>query len=562
MDTDGIKIPIVSLAFIKFFAFKPRTANNRFINQISAMSLHNLTPYLLLITAVFAAYANVFGNAFLFDDQMLIVENEFLRHWSSWPLVFTTPVMAGSHTSSDFYRPLQTVLYLIIYQLGGLSTFGFHLLNVALHAANACLVYTLGRRMKFDARAVFFAALIWALHPIHTEAVTYMSGTADLLYSFFCLLGLNILLPDFAPRKFLAASLFMMLGLLSKETAVVFPALATVCLFALSKDRLILKTYARTWPLWVMAGFYLFIRFGFLSFNPQEFVNLHPELTDYGTHITLRITTFLATIPAYLGVLLWPEGLHMERQFPVVADWLAPQALTGTVLLAAVFFLIIRTAKNPHYSPLGWGLLWVMAAHFPQTGILIPINALFLEHWMYLPSVGLALGGAQALQNHLIRREPRRIAAMLAVTLAVVLASLTFCQNKIWHDGVVFYKNILGHGEVSVRAHNNLGIAYSDRGDYPHALEQFNLALKLGDFYPETHQNIAAAYSKMPEGGPKMIPQEIAELKRALELNPDYLLANDNLAHVYAYLGDAKNAAYYRERAAEIRRKYEAPLTP
>src|SRR5262249_23174455 len=150
-------------------------------------------------------------------DEYLILKNEFLRSWSHLGDIFTHTATAGAHRAGLFYRPLQNLLYFIVYQVNGADTFGFHLLNVMLHAANTCLVYALGRKTGFNPMAVFLAALVWAMHPLWTEAVTYMSATADTLAAVFCLAGLIALLPDFAPRRIYISVGFMLLGLLSKE---------------------------------------------------------------------------------------------------------------------------------------------------------------------------------------------------------------------------------------------------------------------------------------------------------------------------------------------------------
>src|SRR6202012_4779646 len=92
---------------------------------------------------------------------------------------------------------------LFMYHLGGGSTFWFHLLNLSLHMANTCLVYRLGAKMGFNPWAVLRAALAWGVHPLHTEAVTYMSATADTLFAFFCLWAMIVLTPDFTPQKIL-----------------------------------------------------------------------------------------------------------------------------------------------------------------------------------------------------------------------------------------------------------------------------------------------------------------------------------------------------------------------
>ena len=145
-----------------------------------------LAPYLALAAAVFLAYSNTLNNPFLFDDGLLVTRNELLRSWETFGQLFTASTTEGAHIKGGFFRPLQNILYFFVYQIFGEEPVGFHLLNTALHATNAGLVYLLGKKLGFNPIACFFASLIWAVHPIHTEAITYISGTADPLYSFFC----------------------------------------------------------------------------------------------------------------------------------------------------------------------------------------------------------------------------------------------------------------------------------------------------------------------------------------------------------------------------------------
>jgi hypothetical protein len=190
-------------------------------------------PYIALIAAVFLAYSNVYHNDFLYDDISLITENKFLTSWNYLGILFATPALQGySATFHDpFYRPLQMFLYLCVYQVAGPSTIAFYFLNLTLHSSNACLLYALGIRLGFNRVGVFLAVLLWALHPVHTEAITYMSGTADPLCGVFLLSGILVLVPEYSRWRVLTACALFVLALLSKETAVVFPLLVMGLLF-------------------------------------------------------------------------------------------------------------------------------------------------------------------------------------------------------------------------------------------------------------------------------------------------------------------------------------------
>jgi tetratricopeptide (TPR) repeat protein len=511
-----------------------------------------LAPYYILVLVVFAAYINIFDNAFLYDDDLLIQLNEYLRGWSHIGDILTSLTQSGAHYPGGYYRPLQILLYLFAFHMGDGSPFFFHLLNLLLHLANTCFVYKIGTKLGFKPWGVFFAALIWGAHPLHTEAVTFMSATADPLFAFFCLWAIIVLLPDISPRKILQIIPLFLLGLLSKETMAMFPLLVVACLFLTSSQRLSASTYFRTWPLWVIALMYGAWRIhdiGYLSALQNNAIS-----KIYADHPLERIYTFFATLPTYLGLIIWPHNLHMDWEFPLYGSvWFAPVvAGLGMGFFAAA--QIIRSSKKPNRGiEMSWGLLWFAAAYAPNSGILVPINYVFAEHCMYLPLVGLFLGLAETieklLQNRL--RSATLACAAAALVFAGVMSAKTYEQNAIWHDPISFYSNIFRFSGInSTRAHNNLAIYYVGIGDYANALEQYRKSIDLMDA-PATRYNMAAAYLVMPNERAH-IPDAIANLQRSLELDPTYYHSDKLLGDIYDNLGDKDKAKYYHDRADAI----------
>ena len=247
--------------------------------------------------AVFAAYINIFDNAFLYDDNQLIQVNEYLHSRGHIGDILTRSTLSGAHWQGGGYRPLQMLLYLLIFHLGGGATFLFHLL-MPLHLVNTCLVYRLGTKLGFKPWGVFLGTLVWGLHPLHTEAVTYMSGTADPLFSFFCLWAIIILLPDISSRKILKIIPLFLLGLLSKETTVIFPIIVMGCLFLVHPKQLNIRTYFRIWPLWIIALIYAVWRLNADGFYGSLTIAHALALPDFATakiyadHPLYRIYTF------------------------------------------------------------------------------------------------------------------------------------------------------------------------------------------------------------------------------------------------------------------------------
>jgi len=517
------------------------------------------SPYVFLAILVFAAYGNIFDNEFLFDDDLIIRMNSFLKDWNHIGDILIGSTTSGVQILGGFYRPLQILLYLFAYRLGDGSMFWFHILNLTLHIANTGLVYKLGTKLGFNPKGVFLAALVWGLHPIHTEAVTYMSGTADPLFVFFALWATIVLLPDFSPRKILFVIPLILLGIVSKETMVMFPLLAMVSLFYLNPKRFAPKPYVRTWPLWVLSLVYAYWRTHAEGFDgPQTYERFYAmpsfsALKIYADEPLYRLYTCLATLPEYLRLLVWPTHLHMERAFAVHSEFLTAPVLSGVAMAILVTAFLIYSFRTNRWTAMGWGFLWFMAAHAPDTGLLVPMNALFLEHWMYLPSVGLFLGLGQTLTDATKNRPAalRMSLAGLAAIFALTMAVKTYYQNKIWRDPALFYTNIFENGEESARAHNNLALYYAGKNQQEPAIEHFNRAIQISDAYAETHYNLAIAYLKK---GPtdENIAMAVRQLERSIEIQPNFYRS-------YTLLSDiSRNALKDKEKADAYRAKAKA----
>jgi hypothetical protein len=271
----------------------------------------------------------------------------------------------------------------------------------------------------------------------------------------------------------------------------------------------------------------------------------------YADHFSHRLYTFFATLPTYLDLLLWPQHLHMEREFPVYLSFLIPRVLAG-IALCCVMFACIAQKPGKSATPLGWGAVWFLSALLPCTGLLLPVNAVLCEHWMYLPTMGLALGIAAAL-DYAIKQPTLRIAlGLVCAVLVSVLGCATFMQNEIWRDPVVFYQNIFAAGERAPRAHNNLGTIYFDDGDMEKAAEQYRIAIANSTHYATPRYNLALAILRQ-RTDPASVHIAITNLEEAVVIKPDFTTAYAVLADAYGLLGDSVNRDRNLQKAGEKR---------
>ena len=530
---------------------------------------------ILISFAVLISYAGVWRNQFVYDDLLLIVQNAFLAHWGSLPQLLTSLNFTGSGLAEGFYRPVQMLLYFLIYQAFGLSTVAFHALNIGLQAVNACLLHHFGLRAGLKKGVAFAAALLWAVHPLHTINVAYMASTAELLWGCFCLLGLITLLPDFTPRKIWRAMIFFVLALGCKESAVVFPALAAITFFFASKDRTQVSAYLKLWPLWLVSAFYIAIWLLFRHFHGSP-INISGA-AEYTSHPVNRILTALATLPVYTQLIFWPTHLHIGRVFSLYTTLLVWPPMVGA-LMAALALLQIFYGRAKRGLALSFGLLWFAVALSPVTGIIVPVDTILNEGWMYVPTMGIFLGIAQTAGAFFEKKQ--NAVRLLVAALAVSLGTVTFLQNSVWRNTESLYFNIVNNGGRGDALSNTLGLFYLQEGKFGQAVEQFQYALNYAERHHKTgwlagiHLRLAMAWlgvslderqgvstgdviAVLPNN--KHIPQAIDELGKVLQNNPDFFWAHIALAAIYRYQGNAQMADFHEKKVRDASQKQPIP---
>jgi hypothetical protein len=531
---------------------------------------HPFLAPLALCLAVLVAYIQVWPNEFLFNDGILISQNKFLRDWAHLPDLLTQLCNAGYGLPGGFYRPVEMFIYFLVYQVFGSSTVAYHTLNLALHALNACLLYRLGQRIGFSKGVVFAAALLWTLHPLHTSNVAYMSSTSELLWGTFGLAGLLTLLPDFAPRQIWKALVLFLLALGCKESAVVFPALAAATFFLVSKDRLKITVYLKLWPLWLVSACY--IALWLLFMHKTDYVVKDVGDLDYIHNGLNRLFTFLAALPVYLRLLVWPSDLHIHWIYPTFTTLWAWQPLAGLLVvglsLGQIFMQILTPAKSRRGLVLSFGLLWAAISISPYSGIVTPVDAVIAEGWLYVPMMGLFLVAADTVAGLLKKRQ--RAAQMLTGALALALGLVTFLEVPVWRTPNSLYENNVRHQNWTRPEKNYLlGMFYLGRSNFDLSITQF--VEQISSPAPDIHRQSAHLWLAMAllqvEVRGNIVTQEallaalphslhvleaIRELGMALKINPDFHEVHTILSVIYRYQGNSQMADFHQKKAADI----------
>jgi len=471
-------------------------------------------------------YANILPNKLLWDDYDFFVHNQFVHDWSYFSHYFTDNLIAGSGLLDDYWRPMLLTVFSVQWHLWQGWPPGYHFVSAALHIADAILLLLFLRRLLGSRPLAYLTALFFLAHPLQTEAVAYASSQGDSLSVLFELLGLLCYL-DFRSRKsaagksrrYWAAIGLFILALLSKETAIVFPALALLSdAYRSFRDqpglgwrRRLAELGHAAWPFFLLAAVYVLLRGTVLNF--VDSFNLTHQVSIFTSSFPVRLFTFFRVLAGYVGLLFVPLGLHMERQVEYVTSFFQPLALAGAAIFAVL--LALAAALYRRRPALSFGIFWFFICLAPVSNVAVPINGLMYEHFLYLPLAGFFLALLAAGKELTARPVIRRAAVAALVVGLAVFSVLTVRRNADWRDPVVFFSQIRPYAPQSYRLLVNLGIAYADSGDQQAAVKTFKEALALQPILPVAHHNLANSYRALGDR-----KQAMDEYRAALAVDP------------------------------------------
>lgn len=412
---------------------------------------------LLCILAI-AAYANSISNGFVWDDHQQVVMNASLRPGAPFLDLLTPNIWgfarAGVREHINYYRPLQMVTYRLTADVFGLDASAFHAVNLAFHVIAVLLAFALFYRLTGRLGLAFAAAALFAVHPIHAEAVDWIAALPDIGCTAFLLLAFLLFVPgrDQAsqplpakPRRvrvlFLVVSFVAFAAaLLWKETAIVFPLAVMAYVFCLSEDaapRRIGSALKLSLPYWCILGLYFLLRFrvlGFIVIRQRNWI-----LTRFEFALTA-----LSLILQYCWKLLVPVGLNAYYLFVPVRTLRDPRAI------AAILFLILAAGAilyGLRRAPLvSFAALWVFVALIPVLNVYAVGRNVFSERYLYLPSVGFCLLivlMAVRVGRSLPERFRSPAAAVVLGAVLLLFAALTFARNSVWKDDSALFTRTL-----------------------------------------------------------------------------------------------------------------------
>lgn len=477
----------MTLTMIKDFSFKKFLIMNRWY-------------LLLLLGLVFVSYVNALGNSFVSDDRALVLN---------------MPIWDTSTILSNPYPFIRQFLYLAVYKIGGLNPMLFRLPNIIFHLGVVLLIYTILCIMQ-KPKVGILAAVLFAVHPILVESVTWISAGVHVQYSFFFLLSLlfYILSKKDIP-KYIASLIFYVFALLSSEKAVVLAMMFPLFEFSFGS---LMRSWKRIVPYFILSGFWVLLYLRLFTFRAGLFEgqqSIDPTIVNPLLQVPIAISS-------YLQLIFWPNDLtiyHTELSFTVF-EFIVRSAIV-VLFFGVMFYSFKRNRLVFFWLTFFWVPLLVTLNPFVHAWIVA-------ERYVYLGAVGIFVVVAMLFVK--LGQNPKLKMATYIIFSLIIFSLIirTILRNIDWQDEDHLWLATARTSPSSAQNHNNLGDYYGRHGDLINAEREFKIAIVLKPNYADAIHNLGNAYRDM--GRPE---DAIKQYEKALSIEPRLWQSYQNIAGIY-----------------------------
>ena len=490
------------------------------------------------------AFLPSLGNGFVaWDDDKNFLNNPHFRGLSPDHLHWMWTTFHLGH-----YVPLTWMTLGLDYTLWGMRPAGYHFTSVAIHAANAILVYFVARRLlrlslgSVEPRALAIAsaiaALTFAVHPLRVESVVWITERRDVLSGFFYLASLLCYLrsvdgAQLARRRYVASVVLFACALLSKATAVSLPL---ILLIANAYPLRRVPEYGRR----VMAELAPFVLLA-MAASILSIVALHPP-AQLGPAQKLAVSAYAFVF--YLAKTLLPRGLSPLYELPQHVDPIALRYLICYIVAAALLAAgwMIRRRFPGVVAAVGAFLVAIL----PMLGIVQNGPQIAADRYTYFaaPALALLVGAAYIWTSRAHHVTAARVGAL---SLAAILTLLTWRQTLVWRDTRALWTRVLALDSTSSIAHVGMATLLLRENQVNDAAEHARRAVAIAPDYPQAHNDLGVVYARQGD-----LAGAIREYQRAVELDPNSDEAHSNLGVALAARGDLAGAIRQYETAVAL----------
>ena len=491
-----------------------------------------------------SVYGNTFFNDFAYDDEYVVLKNQWITSPSYIPNIFSENLFGFEGTQSNYYRPLLHLSYMAVYGLFGYAAWAFHATNILLHIAVSLLVFLFCFRF-LDRTACsnpfvpsLIAGLFFIATPIHTEAVAPIMSITEVAFTLFYLASLYVYIFIERSKKtvWLSAGFFF-LSSLCKEPALTLPLMIFVYDYLFDKKRLNFRESVKVYMPYAFFTFlYFILRFHALG-------GFAPVKKHSGLGIWEALINTFPLVSKYLFMLLFPINLNALHDFVPYTTLFESKVIFSLVIFLGFLTLIVITRKRNNVICFSLVLMFVPLL---PTLYVAAIEYPFAERYLYLPSVGLALIVA-VVAARMYRSRQGVIVLSVTAFLVIGLCTLgTIERNQVWKNNFTLWSDTVQKSPGVSLAHGNLAVTLKVRGDLEGAVSHYNRAIQIEPrfFY---YSGLGDIYSQKG-----LLNQAVEFYKQALQLNPSYADTYLNLGSTYGEMGHYELAIETFKKAIEL----------
>ncbi|MCG2712567.1 MAG: tetratricopeptide repeat protein [Candidatus Omnitrophica bacterium] len=496
-------------------------------------------------------YANSLGNGFLIDDQNIIVKNDALSRPDAFSAAFLGQLMP------NYYRPIAMSSFVIDYFFWKLNPFGYHLTNILLHTLNAVLFFILLFILFEDSFLSFLSSIFFAIHPLNSVTVNYISDRGNSLAGFFMLCALLLFYRGCTQRKtqpYLLGYGAFCIALLCRESAVLFP-LYLLCMFAVLYNRLTWKKIGIMVGIGLLiSGTYIFCRFKFLPLSSSLFAETSAMFTFE------NFSAFIHMVIRYFALTIMPFNVCFFRAItPLSFD--IPTISTVLFIIVCVFAVITDKEQG---KKRWFAVCWFLTGVFPLYKLMVSyrkdIGLVMQDNWIYFSSMGLFLMLGMFIV-YLRKWIMKPILVFISSVMILFYAFITFSTNRFWRDTPTYCNFWLELMPKNIIASWSLAEFYYDQGSFDKAIIYYRKAIEDGKFERQgaliQDVRLISIYNNLGVllFEEKRYEEAMACFQKVIKISPDHDAAYHNIANIYFINDDIDKAKYYYNE--QIKRNFK-----